>query len=105
MAPSDVTHKPLDDQASADADANAGSSTENGASDRYRPLPTGTHGLDPELVKHDQRERLRGAIIELIAEKGYPAVRIVDSPTRSRLATHFLQPLHRQGRAFPERLR
>jgi AcrR family transcriptional regulator len=79
MAPSDVTHKPLDDQASADTNANGRSSTENGAaSERYRPLPTGTHGLDPELVKHDQRERLRGAIVELIAEKGYPAVRIVD---------------------------
>jgi AcrR family transcriptional regulator len=53
----------------------------NGASaaaDRYRPLPTGTHGLDPELVKRDQRERLQKAMIELIAEKGYPAVRIVD---------------------------
>jgi AcrR family transcriptional regulator len=48
------------------------------AGDRYRPLPTGTHGLDPELVKRDQRERLRKAMIELIAEKGYPAVRIVD---------------------------
>jgi len=46
--------------------------------DRYRPLPTGTHGLDPELVKRDQRERLQQALIELIAEKGYPAVRIVD---------------------------
>jgi AcrR family transcriptional regulator len=46
--------------------------------ERYRPLPTGTHGLDPELVKRDQRERLQHALIELIAEKGYPAVRIVD---------------------------
>ncbi len=61
------------------------SSTGNGASaahdeqaDRYRPLPTGTHGLDPELVKRDQRERLQKAMIELIAEKGYPSVRIVD---------------------------
>ncbi len=46
--------------------------------DRYRPLPTGTHGLDPELVKRDQRERLQNALIELIAVKGYPGVRIVD---------------------------
>ncbi len=46
--------------------------------ERYRPLPTGSHGLDPELVKLDQRDRLRHALIELIAEKGYPAVRIVD---------------------------
>src|ERR1700681_4804337 len=50
----------------------------SGQVERYRPLPTGTHGLDPELVKRDQRERLQQAMIELIAEKGYPAVRIVD---------------------------
>jgi AcrR family transcriptional regulator len=49
-----------------------------GRAERYRPLPTGTHGLDPELVKGDQRSRLQKAMIELIAEKGYPAVRIVD---------------------------
>jgi AcrR family transcriptional regulator len=48
------------------------------SSERYRPLPTGLHGLDPDTVKHDQRERLRSALIELIAEKGYPGVRIVD---------------------------
>jgi AcrR family transcriptional regulator len=47
-------------------------------SDRYRPLPSGSHGVDPGLVKHNQRERLQKAMIELIAEKGYPAVRIAD---------------------------
>ncbi|HSZ14000.1 MAG TPA: TetR/AcrR family transcriptional regulator [Solirubrobacteraceae bacterium] len=56
--------------------------TGNGAAatrgERYQPLPTGSHGLDPELVKRDQRERLQKAMIELIAAKGYPAVRIVD---------------------------
>ncbi len=46
--------------------------------ERYRPLPTGTHGLDPELVKRDQRNRLQKALIELIVHKGYPGVRIVD---------------------------
>jgi AcrR family transcriptional regulator len=56
--------------------AERGSAASSGG--RYRPLPTGTHGLDPELVKHDQRERLQGALIELIADKGYQAVRIVD---------------------------
>jgi AcrR family transcriptional regulator len=58
------------------------------ARDRYRPLPTGTHGLDPEAVKRDQRQRLQTAMIELIAKKGYPAVRIVDL---ARLA-HVSQP-------------
>ncbi|HUB74497.1 MAG TPA: TetR/AcrR family transcriptional regulator, partial [Solirubrobacteraceae bacterium] len=50
----------------------------DGEAQRYRPLPTGTHGLDPQLVKRDQRERLEQAMIELIAAKGYPRVRIVD---------------------------
>ena len=45
---------------------------------RYRRLPTGAHGLDPKDVKRDQRERLQNALVELIAKKGYPAVRIVD---------------------------
>ncbi len=58
------------------------------AGEGYRPLPTGTHGLDPDLVKDDQRRRLRRAMIELIAEKGYPSVRIVDL---ARLA-HVSQP-------------
>ncbi len=45
---------------------------------RYRRLPTGAHGLTREEVARDQRERLRSAMIELIAERGYPAVRILD---------------------------
>ncbi len=51
---------------------------QNGQNERYRPLPTGTHGLDPQLVKDDQRKRLQQAMVELVADKGYPAVRIVD---------------------------
>jgi hypothetical protein len=46
--------------------------------ERYRPLPPGTHGLHPALVKQDQSERLQQAIVELIAAKGYGAVRVVD---------------------------
>jgi AcrR family transcriptional regulator len=46
--------------------------------ERYRRLPTGAHGLKPEEIERDQRERLREAIVELIVQKGYPAVRIVD---------------------------
>jgi AcrR family transcriptional regulator len=55
-------------------------------SERYRPLPTGMHGLDPELVKRDQRERLRSAMVELIAAKGYQAVRIVDLAKLARVS-------------------
>ena len=29
------------------------------SAERYRRLPTGTHGLDPEVVQRDQRERLQ----------------------------------------------
>src|SRR5258708_31932530 len=50
------------------------------------PLPTGTHGLTPDAVASDQRERLRRAIVELIAAKGYPAVRIVDLARLSRVS-------------------
>jgi AcrR family transcriptional regulator len=53
---------------------------------RYQPLPTGSHGLDPELVKRDQRERLQTAMVELIAQKGYRAVRIVDLAKLARVS-------------------
>ncbi len=62
---------------STDAGAVVGD-PETASEERFRPLPTGTHGLDPDLVKRDQRERLQRAMIDLIAEKGYPSVRIVD---------------------------
>jgi AcrR family transcriptional regulator len=52
------------------------SSADAGA--RYRRLPTGAHGLTREEVERDQRGRLRSAMIELIAQRGYPAVRILD---------------------------
>ena len=55
-------------------------------SGRYRPLPTGAHGLDPAAVQRDQRERLEQAIVELIAEKGYRAVRIADLSKLSRVS-------------------
>jgi AcrR family transcriptional regulator len=51
---------------------------DNGDGARYQRLPTGAHGLTREQVADDQRERLRAAMVELIAERGYPAVRILD---------------------------
>ncbi len=57
-----------------------------GGSDRYRRLPTGAHSLDPEEVRRDQRERLRSALIELIAERGYQAVRILDLTKLARVS-------------------
>ncbi len=54
--------------------------------ERYQRLPTGAHGLDPEEVQRDQRERLRDALIELIASRGYQAVRILDLTKLARVS-------------------
>jgi AcrR family transcriptional regulator len=52
--------------------------THNGSDGRYRRLPTGAHGMARDEVERDQRERLQSAMVELIAERGYQAVRILD---------------------------
>jgi AcrR family transcriptional regulator len=54
--------------------------------ERYRRLPAGTHGLNPEEVQRDQRERLRSALVELIAQRGYQAVRIRDLTKLARIS-------------------
>src|SRR5437870_4573470 len=46
--------------------------------ERYRRLPTGAHGMARDEVARDQRERLQRAMTELIADRGYQAVRILD---------------------------
>lgn len=61
-------------------------SPEEGAAGRYRRLPTGAHGLDPEEVRRNQRERLQTALIELIADRGYQAVRILDLTKLARVS-------------------
>ncbi len=78
MAARNVRHRPPKSDGPSSSTGNDAAAASDEQDDRYRPLPTGTHGLDPELVKGDQRERLQKAMIELIADKGYPAVRIVD---------------------------
>jgi AcrR family transcriptional regulator len=78
MPARNATPKPTRTRRSSSSARKATLAESGGKADRYRPLPTGTHGLDPELVKADQRERLQKAMIELIADKGYQAVRIVD---------------------------
>jgi AcrR family transcriptional regulator len=79
MATRDVRHTLPKTGGGSSARSEAGRTRARKAgTERYRPLPTGTHGLDPELVKRDQRSRLQKAMVELIAAKGYPAVRIVD---------------------------
>jgi AcrR family transcriptional regulator len=58
----------------------------NGSRSRYRPLPTGAHGLAREEVERDQRERLTLAMIDLIARHGYEAVRILDLTQLARVS-------------------
>ena len=36
-----------------------------------RPLSGGRHSIDPEVVAHNQRERLLGALVTTVAEHGY----------------------------------
>ncbi len=60
--------------------------SKDGTGERYRRLPTGAHSLDPEEVRHDQRERLKSALIELIAERGFQAVRILDLTKLARVS-------------------
>jgi AcrR family transcriptional regulator len=62
------------------------SSSTKSSGERYRRLPTGAHGIDPEEIKRDQRERLQNAIVELIAERGYQAVRILDLTKLARVS-------------------
>ena len=35
------------------------------------PLPGGRHGIDPEVLAHNQRERILAAVAQLVAEHGY----------------------------------
>jgi AcrR family transcriptional regulator len=51
-----------------------------------RILPRGRHKLDPQLVAASQRQRLVEAIVELVAEKGYPDVTIGDIVSRAGTA-------------------
>jgi AcrR family transcriptional regulator len=70
-----VTDKPL--RGNRRRPARGPATTGHPAAQRYRRLPK-DHGLDPEAVRLDQAQRLRAAMIELIADKGYRAVRIAD---------------------------
>jgi AcrR family transcriptional regulator len=72
------TAKTKDAPPAADGSGEKARSAQTKGDARYRRLPTGAHGLTREQVEQDQRERLRSAMIELIAERGYPAVRILD---------------------------
>lgn len=48
-----------------------------------RRLPPGAHGLPPELVSRNQRERLIAAIAEACAERGFAEVAVTDITRRA----------------------
>ncbi|HXW59275.1 MAG TPA: TetR/AcrR family transcriptional regulator, partial [Solirubrobacteraceae bacterium] len=72
----------------------AGEGTGAGRPERYRRLPSGAQRLDPEEVKRDQRDRLQTALIELVAERGYRAVRVLDISKLARVSQPTLYSLY-----------
>jgi AcrR family transcriptional regulator len=56
-------------------------------SDRVRRLPPGPHGLPPELVGRNQRERLIAAMAEVCGEGGYAAATVAEVARRAGVST------------------
>jgi AcrR family transcriptional regulator len=50
-------------------------------------LPPGPHGLPPELVARNQRERLVAAMAEVCAEQGYAAATVTQVARRAGVST------------------
>jgi AcrR family transcriptional regulator len=50
-------------------------------------LPPGPHGIPPELVQRNQRERLIAAMAEACAERGYVAASVADIAKRAGVST------------------
>lgn len=55
--------------------------------ERARRLPPGPHGIPPELVARNQRERLVAAMTEVCAEQGYGATSVADVVRRAGVST------------------
>jgi AcrR family transcriptional regulator len=58
----------------------------NGGAPRLAPLPPGRHGIPPELVLANQRERLLSAATETFAGQGYAALSVRDVIQRARVS-------------------
>jgi AcrR family transcriptional regulator len=56
-------------------------------SEGQQRLPPGQHGLSPELVARNQRERLIAAIAEACAEESYAEVSVADIVARAGVST------------------
>jgi AcrR family transcriptional regulator len=52
-----------------------------------RRLPPGPHGLPPELVERNQRERLIAAMAEVCAERGYVESSVAEIAKRAGVST------------------
>ena len=55
--------------------------------ERMRRLPPGPHGLPPELVERNQRERLIAAMAEVCAERGYAESSVAEVAKRAGVST------------------
>ena len=54
---------------------------------RARRLPPGPHGIPPELVARNQRERLIAAMAEVCAESGYGSASVTDVARHAGVST------------------
>ena len=57
------------------------------AGDRARRLPSGPHGIPPELVERNQRERLIAAMAEVCGERGYGETSVAEVARRAGVST------------------
>ncbi len=53
----------------------------------FRRLPPGPHGIPPELVERNQRERLIAAMAEVCAERGYAESSVAEIAKRAGVST------------------
>lgn len=57
------------------------------AEDRVRRLPSGPHGIPPELIERNQRERLIAAMAEVCGERGYVDTSVAEVAKRAGVST------------------
>jgi AcrR family transcriptional regulator len=58
-------------------------------------LPRGRHGLSREQVATQQRDRILAATVDVVAERGYPATRVVDIIERAQVSRKTFYELFR----------
>jgi AcrR family transcriptional regulator len=57
------------------------------AEDQVRRLPSGPHGIAPELIERNQRERLVSAMAEVCGERGYGETSVAEVAKRAGVST------------------